>query len=121
EAMPGTTMEDVVTARADYGKLDQNDAGVRLRLNSTVVHVQHVASGGGAASGGGSADGGKEVEITYSRGGTLQSVRAKNCVLACYNMMIPYLCPELPDKQKEAMAYLVKTPLVYTHVALRNW
>jgi spermidine dehydrogenase len=36
-------------------------------------------------------------------------------------MMIPYLCPELPEKQKDALAYLVKTPLVYTHVALRNW
>jgi len=35
--------------------------------------------------------------------------------------MIPYLCPELPEKQKEALSYLVKAPLVYTHVALRNW
>ena len=42
---------------------------------------------------------------------------AKFCVLACYNMMIPYLCPELPEKQKEALSYLVKAPLVYTHVA----
>ncbi len=115
-AMPGSTMEDVVTARADYSKLDQKDAGVRLRLNSTAVHVTHVAASGGAG-----ASGGKEVEITYARSGVLQSVRAKNCVLACYNMMIPYICPELPEKQKEAMAYLVKTPLVYTHVALRNW
>jgi spermidine dehydrogenase len=63
----------------------------------------------------------KEVEVTYMRGGKLQSVRAKNCVLACYGVMIPYLCPELPEKQKDALAYLVKTPLVYTHVALRNW
>jgi spermidine dehydrogenase len=61
------------------------------------------------------------VEVTYMRGGNLQSVRARNCVLACYNMMIPYLCPGLPEKQKEALSYLVKTPLVYTHVALRNW
>jgi spermidine dehydrogenase len=123
-AMPGSTMEDVVTTRADYSKLDQKDAGVRLRLNSTAVHVQHVASddAGGSGAGSSSASGGeKEVEITYSRGGALQSVRAKNCVLACYNMMVPYLCPTLPEKQKEAMAYLVKTPLVYTHVALRNW
>ena len=36
-------------------------------------------------------------------------------------MMIPYLCPELPQEQKEALHYLVKTPLVYTNVALRNW
>jgi spermidine dehydrogenase len=118
-AMPGSTMEDVVTARADYSKLDQKDAGVRLRLNSTAVHVTHVASGSGAS--GSAVSGEKEVEITYSRGGVLESVRAKNCVLACYNMMIPYICPDLPEKQKDAMAYLVKTPLVYTHVALRNW
>ena len=110
--IPGETMEDVVTARADYSKLDQPDARVRLRLNSTVVHVQHAES---------PANSSKEVEITYMRGDQLQSVRAKNCVLACYGMMIPYLCPELPEKQKQALSYLVKTPLVYTHVALRNW
>jgi spermidine dehydrogenase len=118
-AVPGSTMEDVVTTRADYSKLDQKDAGVRLRLNSTAVHVAHAAGSG--ASSGNAGVGEKEVEVTYSRGGALQSVRAKNCVLACYNMMIPYICPELPEKQKDAMAYLVKTPLVYTHVALRNW
>ena len=35
--------------------------------------------------------------------------------------MIPYLCPELPAAQKQALAYLVKIPLVYTSVAIRNW
>jgi spermidine dehydrogenase len=35
--------------------------------------------------------------------------------------MIPYLCPELPAAQKVALHELVKTPLVYTSVALRNW
>jgi spermidine dehydrogenase len=35
--------------------------------------------------------------------------------------MIPYICPELPEPQKEALAYLVKAPLVYTHVAIKNW
>jgi spermidine dehydrogenase len=42
-------------------------------------------------------------------------------VLACYNMMIPYLCPELPDPQKQALSYLVKAPLVYAHAVIRNW
>jgi spermidine dehydrogenase len=110
--VPGTTMEDVVIARADYAKLDQPEAKVRLRLNSTVVHVQHAEAGANSP---------KEVEVSYMRGGKLQSVRGKNCVLACYNMMIPYICPDLPEKQKQALSYLVKTPLVYTHVALRNW
>ena len=49
------------------------------------------------------------------------AVKAKACVLASYNMMIPYLCPEMPAAQKEALHKLVKTPLVYTSVALRNW
>jgi spermidine dehydrogenase len=36
-------------------------------------------------------------------------------------MMIPYICPQLPPKQKEALGYLIKVPLVYTNVALVNW
>ena len=32
-----------------------------------------------------------------------------------------FLCPELPDKQKEALHYGVKEPFIYTHVAIRNW
>ncbi|MGC1201024.1 MAG: NAD(P)-binding protein [Candidatus Acidiferrales bacterium] len=110
-AIPGHTMEDVVTARADYGRLDSEGAPVRLRLNTTVVKVGHT----------GAVDSAKEVEVEYMRGGRLQSVRGKNCVLACYNMMIPYICPELPQTQKEALAQLVKAPLVYTHVAIANW
>ena len=110
-AVPGETMDDVVTARADYSKLDDANSVVRIRLNSTVVHVQHAKG----------AEAGKDVEIAYVRGGQLKSIQAKKCVLACYNGMIPYICPELPEKQKEALAYLVKAPLVYTHVALRNW
>jgi spermidine dehydrogenase len=59
-------------------------------------------------------------EIVYARGGTLSSVRARACVLACYNMIIPYLCPELPQRQKEALYYASKIPLIYTSVALRK-
>jgi spermidine dehydrogenase len=108
-SVPGNTMEDVVTAQADYTTLDREGAAVRIRLNSTAVNVKHAGEGG------------KEVEIAFARGRKLHSVRATQCVLACYNSMIPYLCPELPDQQKEALAYLVKGPLVYTHVAIRHW
>jgi len=51
----------------------------------------------------------------------LHSARAGLCVMASWNMMIPYLCPEMPEPQKAALHYLVKTPLVYTTVALSNW
>jgi spermidine dehydrogenase len=110
-AIPGHTMDDVVTARADYACLDEAKSAVRIRLNSTVVKVDND----------GPAKSAKGVTVAYMRVGKLQTVRGKSCVLACYNMMIPFLCPDLPEKQKEALHQLVKSPLVYTHVAIRNW
>ena len=111
EAVSGHTMEDVVVAQADYSRLDRESAPVRIRLNSTAVGVRHAGEPGSA----------KEVKVTYVRNGQLYRVRGRRCVLACYNGMVPYLCPEIPAKQKEALAYGVKTPLVYSHVAIRNW
>src|SRR5208337_2767100 len=61
------------------------------------------------------------VVVSYSRLGKLYDVRARGCVMACWNMFIPYLVPDLPAAQKEALAYGVKGPLVYTSVGIRNW
>ena len=110
DAMPGHTTQDIVTAQVDYPKLDAPGSRVRIRLNSTVVGVRNVSQ----------AKSGREVEISYASGKQLFRVRAKGCVLACWNTMIPYLCPELPKKQKEALHYLVKVPLVYTSVGIRS-
>jgi spermidine dehydrogenase len=55
------------------------------------------------------------------RDGMLHGVTAKHCVLACWNTMVPYIAPELPAAQREALAYGVKVPLVYTRVVVRNW
>ncbi|MGE7811865.1 NAD(P)-binding protein [Pseudomonas sivasensis] len=103
---PGHTMDDIVLATFDYARLDQPKAAVRLRLNSTAVSVRNV-------------DGG--VHIGYSRGGQLAQVRGKRCILACYNMMIPYLLKDLPAPQAHALSQNVKYPLVYTKVVIRNW
>jgi spermidine dehydrogenase len=106
---PGHTMDDVVLADFDYAKLDVDGAPVRLRLNSTAVTVANARTRGGP------------VDIGYMRAGALHRVQAKQCVLACYNMLIPYIMPELPDAQKHALALGVKMPLVYVNVAIRNW
>jgi spermidine dehydrogenase len=107
----GHTMEDVVTARADYSKLDEPSSPVRIRLNSTAVRARH--SGPSSSS--------KGVEVAYVQNGKLQNVKANACILAGYNGMIPFICPELPETQKEALHYGVKEPFIYTHVAIRNW
>jgi len=109
-AVPGSSVEDVITARVDYGQLDVAPNPVRIRLNSTAVRVRLDDSKPAGP-----------VEVAYVRGGQAFKARAKGAVLACYNMIIPDLCPELPELQKSALRSLVKTPLLYTTVALRNW
>jgi spermidine dehydrogenase len=114
DAIPGRSAEDVVaedivTAPADYGRLDRPGAPVRIRLGSTAVRVRNAGEPGRAA------------DVVYVRNGELAAVRGKAVVLACWNMMIPHLCPELPERQKDALRSLVKVPLVYTTVALRHW
>jgi spermidine dehydrogenase len=111
EAVPGTSQEDVVTARVDYGRLDKTGATVRIRLNSQVVHVAHR----------GAPDAARDVEVTYITGGQTRTVRGGHVVMACWNSVIPYLCPEMPAVQREALAYGIKAPIVYTNVFLRNW
>lgn len=108
EAVPGSTMEDVVTSRVNYSMLDRNGAPVRIRLNSTVVNSMHTAD----------AD---AVDITYVHNGQAHTVRADRCIMACYNSAIPYLCPELPEEQVEGLRYNVKIPLTYTKVLVPNW
>jgi spermidine dehydrogenase len=110
-AVPGTAMPDVFLARANYAKLDEPSSSVRIRLNSTAVRVKHL---GDVASA-------KEVEVSYARGGKVYTAKAKNSILACWHVVIPYICQEIPDKQKEALASAQKIPLLYTNVALRNW
>jgi len=109
-AISSTTAEDIVTAPVRYARLDASDSAVRIRLNSTVVRVRNIGEGTA-----------REVEVTYASGKDVFTLRGGGCVLACWNMTIPYLCPELGEKQKEALHYLVKVPLVYTSVGLRNW
>ena len=105
-AISGNTMEDIVTAKADYSQLDLPDQNTKIRLESTVISVKNVNGG---------------VEVIYVNQGKLYKVSGKKCILACYNGIIPELCPELPNKQKEALKYNVKVPLVWIQVAMKNW
>ncbi|WP_066167076.1 NAD(P)/FAD-dependent oxidoreductase [Aliarcobacter cryaerophilus] len=101
-------MNTIVSTKFDYTKLDLNSNIVRLRLNSTVVNVE---------------DSKKGAKVTYmSRADKkMYTIKAKSVVMACYNMMIPYLVPTLPKEQKDALALNVKTSLIHTKVVISNW
>jgi spermidine dehydrogenase len=111
---PGHTAEDIVTAKFDYSRLDRPANQIRIRLNCPAVRARNL----------GDPESAKEVQIAYSQNdgqGKVYSVRGKMAVMACYNTMIPFLCPQLPTKQKQALLYAIKVPLIYTTVALHNW
>ena len=111
DVAPGRTMEDVVAAKFDYGQLDRSGSDARIRLDSTAVKVRHLGDSRTA----------EEVEVTYVRAGRAARVRGSQCVLACYNAVIPHICDELPELQKQALSQALKAPLVYTNVLIRNW
>jgi len=104
---PGNSMHDIVSAKFDYSKLDQDASPVKIRLNSTAVHVTHVDE--------------STVEVTYVEGESARRVRARNCVLACYHAIMPHICPELPQQQKDALAKTIRMPLVSINVLIDNW
>ncbi len=101
----------IVGAPVDYARLDEAGSPTRIRLNSTVARVIH--DGPPARPTG--------VRVAYLRGGRMHVVRGRSTVLACYNAIIPRLVPELEDAQKQALAYAVKVPMLYTNVLLRRW
>ena len=106
EAMPGTTMEDVVLAKADYTALDQPGAEAQIRLSSTAVKLSNDAGG---------------VLVTYVREGVPHTVRAAHAVMAGYNAVLPYICDEVPEAQVAALTRNPKLPIVYTKVAVPDW
>ena len=105
-AVPGSTMEDVVTSRVDYGQLDGGTSRVDIRLGATAVRVENAGEG---------------VRVTYVKDGRAYRVDGGASVLACWNGVIPYICPDVPREQARALLDGVKAPLVYTSVLLRNW
>ena len=112
-------MSSIVNAAVAYERLDDPSASLgagaasttRVRLSSTVVRV---ANEGASARPSG-------VKVAYVKDGRVHQVRGESVILACYNALIPSLAPELPQAQKDALAYSVKVPMLYTNVLLRRW
>ena len=92
------SMEGLVAARVDYEQLDRRSNAARVRLNSTAIDVRHV-------------EGKSAVDVTYVHHGSAYRVRGKHAILACYNHMVPHLCPDLPKVQADAI-----NTVSYTHL-----
>jgi spermidine dehydrogenase len=112
EALPARSMADAELTRVRYDRLDQAASPVRIRLNSTAVRVRNNTADPSKST---------EVEVVYVRDGKAYRVRGKNAVLACYNSAIPYMVPDLPSAQREALSKSVRSVMMITNVAVRSF
>ena len=108
---PGENVEEIVLSKFNYAELDKSSNSVRVRLNSTVVNVQH----------GGDPYSSSDVFVNYISDNKSYQVKGKGVVMACYNMIIPHIVSGLPEEQSAALKLQDKSPLQYTTVGLRNW
>ena len=108
---PGETAEEIVVSKFDYAELDKSTNSARIRLNSTVVNVEH----------GGDPNSSDEVFVNYINDNKSYQVKARGVVMAGYNMMVPHIVPDLPKDQYEALRGLSKVSLQYTTVGVTNW
>ena len=107
----GDNAEDIILSKFNYSELDKSGNRVRIRLNSTVVNVVH----------GGDPNSSSDVSVNFINGNKSFEVKGKGVVMACYNGMIPHIVPDIPSDQAAALKRMVKIPLQYTTVGLRNW
>jgi spermidine dehydrogenase len=105
--------ESIIASRVAYSHLDLADSPVRIRLESMAIRVEHLVA----------PDRGTEraVRVCYVQGGITRQVTAANVVLACFNQVIPFLVPALPQDQKQALHYASKVPMQITNVLVKSW
>jgi spermidine dehydrogenase len=117
DSLPAGSMAEVELKRVNYAALDSPKSPVRIRLNSSAIHVRHLGDAPRAAL----VPDTRETEVTYVRDGKAFRVRSKGCVMACNNAMIPHLVPDLPAQQKAALHLAVRAVNLITVAALRDW
>lgn len=105
--------ESVVLAPANYAALDNPKNPVRIRLSSMVIRAEHMGPVNRSTE--------KALRIVYVNDGKRVGVTAANVILACFNNIIPFIVPSLPQAQKAALLYPSKVPMQYTNVLLRDW
>lgn len=105
------TVDAVWQNRVNFAALDRTGQPTRIRLNSTVVSVEHAGDPARAP----------HVVVTYVKGGRVQKVRARRVVMAGGNWTTKHIVRDLPASHREAYAQFYRSPCLMANVAVRNW
>jgi len=102
---------DVQFSRLNWGALDKNGASERMRLNSTVIGVEH----------NGPLESAKSVTVTYLKGNKLYKTKAKAVVCSGQQHVNRHICRDAPENYIDAMKQFHHAPFLVLNVAVRNW
>ena len=105
------TVDAVWQNRVNFRALDRAGQPTRIRLNSTVVRVEHAGDPARAP----------HVVITYVKGGHLYKVRARSVVMANGSWTTKHIVHDLPAAQRDAYAQFYRSPCLMANIAVRNW
>ncbi len=112
DAIPGPrTVDAVWENRVSFNALDRAGQPTRIRLNSTVVRVEHAGDPASAP----------HVVITYAKGNRLHKVRARRVVVAGGSWTAKHIVHDLPASHREAYAQFYRSPCLMANVAVTNW
>jgi spermidine dehydrogenase len=107
----GPSMPEICRGAVRFSALDRPGQAARIRLDSTVVSVQHMGDPASAPA----------VEIQYLKGGQLYRVRAKSVVMASGSWTTKRVVRDLPSVHREAYAQFYRAPCLMANVAVTNW
>ncbi|MGA2964024.1 MAG: NAD(P)/FAD-dependent oxidoreductase, partial [Candidatus Korobacteraceae bacterium] len=105
------SVEGVCRNRVNFAALDIPGTPVRIRLSSTVIHVEHDGEAGKANT----------VSIAYSKQGKLYRIKARSAVMAGGCWTTKHIVKDLPQIQRQAYAQFYRSPCMMVNVAVRNW
>ncbi len=111
-ALPtATNLEGIFGGKINFAALDRSDDATRIRLHTTVVRVEHVATAGAP----------DQVRITYEKGGVLRRVRARRVIMASGGWINKHVLGDLPVEMHDAYGQFYYAPAMVVNVALTNW
>jgi len=104
-------VEGVSKNTVNFSALDVPGAAARVRLSSTVIHVQHDGEPNTANS----------VTVIYAQAGQLHKVKARSVVMAGGCWTTRHIVKDLPETHRTAYAQFYRSPCMMANVAVRNW
>jgi spermidine dehydrogenase len=105
------TVEAVWRNRVHFAALDRRDNATRIRLEATVLRVEHAGEPSRAP----------HVNVVYAKDGRLHRVRARNVVMAGGSWTTKHIVSDLPRSHRDAYAQFYRSPCLMANVAVRNW